>query len=566
MKLLRYYSLFCLTVTLVVAQTTTRTKNATNNNTQQQQQYHQAASTATTTTTTTSSSTAPHSTTAPASTSTAAPAASTAAPSSSLHQITDHNIHHAVKEFMKNKASCIAQYGPMDQWDVQHVRDFSHLFSTQRSDTLLHFNEDISMWNTSSGQNFSHIFFGNAKLNLNLKAWNVSQALDLTAAFSNTQAFVGHGLSTWDVSRVTSMHAMAHGALKFDSGAVRSWSPKSLVDASKMFSGAIGFRGLGHWTWTHTPHLKNMSEMFAHAVNFNGNVADLDVAHAVDMRATFFKAASFAGDLSKWNTTNVHDLNSFAAYAEHFQGLGLDKWNTSKVVDIAEFAKRSSINVNLNNWDTRQVTNMANAFRFATNMTQSLCWKLHQHVNVDGIFYQSQAHFSKKCVDEKFIKHSCCHQSLDQRCGCKETVVNEDHETEEITTGDNTAKGNSSKGNNSKENEEATRHPSEQQQPGAEGAAQLMPSFHDKTQYLAAFGIVALCLAFIVSFIALKRFFSQKVVSTTTIDCDFDCDPNVSDLDITHMVTDTSTRGGDDSWDHNEEDGSFVEVPVKGIV
>ena len=53
------------------------------------------------------------------------------------------------------------------------------------------------------------------------------------------------------------------------------------------------------------------------------------------MDHVFYGARSFNGDLSKWDTSSVTDMEGMFYYASIFNG-DLSKWNTSSVVDMKQ--------------------------------------------------------------------------------------------------------------------------------------------------------------------------------------------------------------------------------------
>ncbi|PIE76862.1 MAG: hypothetical protein CSA13_02405 [Clostridiales bacterium] len=57
-----------------------------------------------------------------------------------------------------------------------------------------------------------------------------------------------------------------------------------------------------------TTKVTDMRAMFYRATNFNGDISDWNTAKVTDMRAMFSDATSFNGDISGWNTANVTDM------------------------------------------------------------------------------------------------------------------------------------------------------------------------------------------------------------------------------------------------------------------
>lgn len=430
------------------------------------------------------------------------------------HPVTDGNIHHAVKQWMKDRESTLVRFGHIRDWDTSKVTRMDHLFSWERSNSLAQFRDDISAWNTSSVTNMSHIFYGNSAMNLDLGQWNVRQVVDMSFAFASTKHYKGHGLVSWDTSKLVNASNMFHQAAAFNSHSIHRWDVRSLVDASQMFHGAKSFEGNHLWKWN-SHNLQDISEMFAHASSFEGDLSELDVSSVTDMKGVFFKTLRFNGDLTQWKTDNVQDMNSMFAYAASFQGQGLEGWNVAKVSIMANMLKRTAFNQNLGQWNVESVTDMRNMFRYVATMNQQLCWTLNKHVDVEGIFFQSNGHFNRSCVKRKFVVQSCCRPNIDNACRCGEIPIHVNSTLENV-------------------NSNAT-HASVATQATSTDTANtsLGNKFADKTQYLTATLVASLALSLSLLITAIgklrRRWFS---LTTTTIECGGADDLDISDLDI----------------------------------
>lgn len=77
-------------------------------------------------------------------------------------------------------------YGPIGEWNVSRVTDFSHVFSDRRNHRMrAHFHEDIGNWDVSSGTDFSYMFYHCERFDTDLSPlecgernkfpWNVPQ-------------------------------------------------------------------------------------------------------------------------------------------------------------------------------------------------------------------------------------------------------------------------------------------------------------------------------------------------------------------------------------------------------
>lgn len=463
----------------------------------------------------------------------AADISSSTSPPAEHHKITNENIHHAVKSWVQDHDETLSLFGPIDQWDTSRVTDMTRLFSMEREPSLVNFNANITHWDVSQVTSLRNTFYGNTAMNFDLHRWNVSSVTDMSGAFAHTQAYEGHGLRDWAsaTSQVVNASHMFRQSLVFNSHGVHLWDLRSLRDASQMFQGATAFQGgTQRWTWTqHGTHLEDMTEIFSHAELFNGDLTDLDVSKVTDMKGAFFKASKFnngdddseSASLAKWNTHRVKDMNSMFAYAKSFQGKGVDNWNVEKVTSFANAFKKTSFDQNVNAWSVSSGLDFRNAFRYTPlgvtsgsddKNNQVVCWQdMNPAATVDGIFFQSHAHFDKSCVKHQFIVASCCRPDLDRACECDTTAVNQDHEDQK------------------------------QEKP-------MSDSTSGPNRYLLVVFVAAVCLTVMLIVVRRRRRGRRSLMSlgtNSTIHIQGDGDWDASDLDMTMTPYPTSTKDGE---------------------
>merc|ERR1719183_1053448 len=90
--------------------------------------------------------------------------------------------------------------------------------------------------------------------------------------------------------------------------------------------------------------------MFYFAASFNGDLSKWDVSEAIDMRRMFASVSSFNGDLSKWDVSSVTNMQNMFSHA-------------------------TSFNCDLSRWDVSRVYNMVTMFRSASSFKHTLCGK-----------------------------------------------------------------------------------------------------------------------------------------------------------------------------------------------
>ena len=153
-------------------------------------------------------------------------------------------------------------------------------------------------------------------------------------------------------------------------------------------NGAFGKASNMVYRATDVPDLSrvtDMIDMFRDAASFNGNITKWDTSSVRNMANMFRDAASFNGNITKWDTSSVRNMaNMFRDAASFDQPLD---WDTSSVTDMgAMFSGAASFNGNITKWDTSSVRNMVDMFYSATSFDQPLDWDTSSVTDMDGMF------------------------------------------------------------------------------------------------------------------------------------------------------------------------------------
>lgn len=129
-----------------------------------------------------------------------------------------------------NRVNVTIKYGPIADWDVSRLTNFSIVFygcdRSQMNNNITDllsfqppttpFHKDVSSWNVASATTMEGMFAGATSFNQNLSAWNTS--------------------------RVTTMRAMFHSAMSFD-GQLGGWNVTAVTDLSGVFFDCTAFTG-----------------------------------------------------------------------------------------------------------------------------------------------------------------------------------------------------------------------------------------------------------------------------------------------------------------------------------
>ena len=95
----------------------------------------------------------------------------------------------------------------------------------------------------------------------------------------------------------------------------------------------------------------------------DANLNDIDTSEITDM-SQIFEWSKFNGDISKWNVSNVKNMNSMF-WGSSFTGKNGDisKWDVSKVKDMYCMFYYSNFNGDISNWNVNNFGNMSWMFK-----------------------------------------------------------------------------------------------------------------------------------------------------------------------------------------------------------
>lgn len=110
----------------------------------------------------------------------------------------------------------------------------------------------------------------------------------------------------------------------------------------------------------------SMERAFNGATNLNITAEDApDLSAVGSMRQIFNLASSLNADLNNWNTATITDMSMAFRRATDFNG-NISGWQTGNVTDMTDmFIEAENFNGNIGGWDVGEVTNMAGMFRDA---------------------------------------------------------------------------------------------------------------------------------------------------------------------------------------------------------
>ena len=141
---------------------------------------------------------------------------------------------------------------------------------------------------------------------------------------------------------------------------------------------------------TDTPDLsvvRNMSYMFYRASSFNGDISGWDTSSVTDMSGTFIQAYSFDSDISDWNVSGVTSMRGMFSEATSFNS-DISGWDVSSVTDMSDmFNEAFSFNSDISGWDTSSVTDMSEMFMEATSFNSDISgWDTSSVTDMHAMF------------------------------------------------------------------------------------------------------------------------------------------------------------------------------------
>ena len=118
-----------------------------------------------------------------------------------------------------------------------------------------------------------------------------------------------------------------------------------ITDMSRLFEGKLYYFNGDISKWN-TSNVKNMDRMF-HDSEFNGDISKWNTSKVVTMESMFDNSL-FKGDISKWDVSNVKDMRYMFCVSK-FNG-DISKWNVSNVKRMYGAFKRSPLEGNEPDW------------------------------------------------------------------------------------------------------------------------------------------------------------------------------------------------------------------------
>ncbi len=211
--------------------------------------------------------------------------------------------------------------------------------------------------------------YADASKLVSIDQWGDVSWRTMRSAFHGATNMVYEATDVPNLSHVTDMSNMFAGATSFN-GDISAWDVSSVTDMSNMFLNAASFnQNISAWD---VSSVTDMSNMFAGATSFNRPLDTWDVSSVTSMWSMFLGATSFNGDISSWDVSSVTGISSMFKDATSFNR-PLDSWDVSSVTSMwSMFLGATSFNQNISTWDVSSVTDMSYMFAGASSFNQDI--------------------------------------------------------------------------------------------------------------------------------------------------------------------------------------------------
>ena len=183
-------------------------------------------------------------------------------------------------------------------------------------------------------------------------------------------------------------------------GHISIWNTSCVTDMSSVFCADTDLNGCGEAAkqfnddisrWD-VSNVEDMQCMFFGASAFNGDLSSWNVSKVTCMECIFSLASAFNGDISSWDVRNVKNMNELFYDAVAFNG-DLSSWNVSNVTNMGlMFEGASAFNGDLSSWDVSNVQQMQCMFKRASAFNGDISsWNVSNVKYIGSMFEEASA-------------------------------------------------------------------------------------------------------------------------------------------------------------------------------
>jgi surface protein len=357
---------------------------------------------------------------------------------------------------------CTILDGPLNigTWNTQNIGNMSSMFNGASA-----FDRNIGSWNTQNVTDMSNLFDGATVFDQSLGNWTLRAAVNLASIFDHSGLgcySYGETLKGWStnpampngLSLVTTGKTYSPGAANArnnlittkgwtiagdtPSGAecsaplsvtqfVTRWDLSTAGSGSTQLSFGVATSGSVNYTWTEiSPGVATGSGTFSGST---ATITGLPAGATIELRIspTNFQRLMINNgadknrliDVSQWGSTSwssmgtafygcarlkisasdMPNLSGVTDMSSMFNGcavlnspINIHNWNTENVENMAEmFRSAIAFNQPIGNWNTQNVTSFSKMFNGASAFNQPLVWVTQNALNMSEMFYGASA-------------------------------------------------------------------------------------------------------------------------------------------------------------------------------
>ena len=272
-------------------------------------------------------------------------------------------------------------------FNTSNVTDMSNMFCNCQSLTTL----DVSNFNTSNVTNMYYMFHNCQSLTtLDVSKWDTSKVTDMSFMFNNCNSLTTLDVSKWNTSNVTNMRRMFVNCYNLTTLDVSNFNTSKVANMGFMFKDCNSLTSLNLNNFKVNAY-KDISGIIAGCTSLTPSTLKMDSFKNIKFCETNglccgFKSqamvdyifsiidtsnsSSFKGmfeslDIKDFVVPNINfdvkEINTLGMFAgSKMENLDLSKWDTSNVVNMeGMFYNCDSLTtLNISNWDTSNVTDM----------------------------------------------------------------------------------------------------------------------------------------------------------------------------------------------------------------
>lgn len=269
---------------------------------------------------------------------------------------------------------------PLKYLDVTEVRVIDGLFKNKT------ITDDLSLWDTSNFISLKETFY-RAVIKSDISMWVVTNVRDLSEAFC--YAKVDCDLSKWDTQNVETLYMTFEGAEK-DFG-FSKWNTQNVTNlAYALYGASIEDLDLSAWVTSKVKLIYNFLSYYGYKKIIIEN--DKMDSEEYDYYFEKIKDKEFNVNISNWDTKNISDSSYMLYFSE--AKVDISKWNISNLRNADYmFAHYKFINFELKNFDLKNLY-VASSMFFNSNIKEDLSeWQLVSIENISWMFGRTEYAF-----------------------------------------------------------------------------------------------------------------------------------------------------------------------------